>query len=209
MIKANLRTRIDDSIEVQELPSYTLKQLIENTPDNYHLSYDDANSDNIIFELVRDDESIVISGQIRRWQGTHSHIQFNGEVDVPPQVSLIRKTIFGLIVGIPTIYWVWTFILPELLYLLVFGGNILTSDRAVSAFIVTLTSSIILLFFMPILGFVAKSILIRDSNAKKRWQGQQELHKIIKALKILVGEIEVVNNSRLADQKINKRQTTP
>lgn len=202
MTKANMRTSLSDSVESPELPHITLKHLIVNVPENYKLSYNDADNDNILFEFIRDDESIVISGQIRRWQGTQSHIQFDGEVDVPPQVSLIRKTIFALIVGIPTIYWLWNLVLPGLLYLLVFEGNILKSDLAVSALLGFLTSLSLLIFFMPILAYAAKSLILHDSNVNKRWQRQQELHQQIEVLKRISEDMDEVDTSRLADHSM-------
>lgn len=209
MTKANLRSRISNSFELPDLPQAILHQIIEKTADNYYLSYDDADTDNILFELIRDDETIIISGHIRRWQGTQSQIQLDGRVNLPARVSLLRKFIFGLVVGIPGIYGFWTFIVPWIL-IAIDPSSIVTGN---STRVVALTSiiflSIFLIFIMSFIVYLAKNILLRDSNVNKRWQAQQELDRQMRGLQSLTDNMREIDTSRLRDDDISIQRAIP
>lgn len=166
-----LHSRVRDSIEISDSPRQVLDKIKALAEEQFRLEVDDSDPDNILFEMTRQSEDIIISGLIRRWQGTESRLDFIGEVNIPPHDSRKQQAIVALLVILTSIF-LFDFIILD---------SIRTSRfiRLPDIFILFVAWS----FPTIIVALIAYPLIVHNTANRKRWHLQQELAKIIERIR--------------------------
>ncbi len=181
MVRTILHTRVSDTFYFEQSPE-EISHLIETTQ-WHNLSI--AVQENIehfdfqIIKLVEQHPEIVINGTIRRWQGTNSRCDFEGNVEVPPPNSGAQHRLVALILAIiSVVYWFWVldafYVFSEPSFLIFIGIPIFTGW----------------LFIMIVVGLISFRLIVKDNSDQRRWEVQQEMGWIIDGLHTLGTPLE-------------------
>lgn len=166
-----LHSRVRDSIEIPQSPGEVLARIKALAGEQFRLEVDEADHDNIHFEMTRKNNDIIIHGVIRRWQGTESRLDFMGEVGVPASSSRSQQYLVAAIVAVAGIFMFKIAVLDSL--------RISPISRPGDLF------AIIFAWLIPtlIVGLIAYAVIVRDRGSRKRWHLQQELAKIVEQIR--------------------------
>lgn len=162
-----LHTRVRESLTIECPPEQVISELEALAGGRFSMAVDDSDSDNILFEMIRGTQAdIIISGIVKRWHGTDSRLDFEGEVDVPAANTSLQKILVIVVTSVMSIlYW-------ELLI--------------ISSSYIALRNPIAIWGILSILtGSFAYWLLMRDTNSKKRWRVQQEMAQFVEQIRSL------------------------
>lgn len=175
-----LHSRIRDSIEIRQSPRQVLDKIKVFSDEQFRLELDEADHDNIHFEMTQKNEEFVIHGVIRRWQGTESRLDFMGEVNIPESASQPNRLFLAGIILIEGIF-LFKFIILDSLS--VAPANTNTFLTLFMLFLMWFVPTMILAAFTYwIMLFIRAKI---NQGNDKHWQVQQELAKIIEEFREL------------------------